>query len=118
MPRRDPRAFLADILAAADAINTMLHGIDFVAYAESIEKRSAVERQLLNIGEAMNHLRRLRPEWMARFTTPDRIVAFRNILAHGYYMVMPDVVFDIATNHVPALRAEVAALVEETRDAA
>ncbi len=110
MPRRDPQAFLADMIAAADAVAAMLSGTDFVAYAESLEKRSAVERQLMNAGEAMSQIRRLKPEWLGHFTTPERIIAFRNILVHGYYMILPDVVYDIATVHLPKLREEARSL--------
>lgn len=46
--------------------------------------RSAVERQLQIIGEALNGLSRLDPEAAARVPDLSQIVAFRNIVVHGY----------------------------------
>lgn len=114
MPSRDPRAFLADIIAAADAIASMTQGVDVAGYAANFEKRSAVERQLIIVGEAVLQIRRLRADWIQRLTAPERIIAFRNIMVHGYHHVLHDVVWDVVTHHLPTLRAEAQSLLTES----
>ena len=46
--------------------------------------RSAVERQFEIIGEALGQLARLDPAMAERITDFRRVIAFRNILVHGY----------------------------------
>lgn len=52
--RRDPKAYLWDVQEAADAIATFVKGIDESDYEANSLIRSAVERQLEIIGEALN----------------------------------------------------------------
>lgn len=49
--------------------------------------RSAVERQFEIVGEALNQLAKLAPDLAAQIPDLPRIVAFRNILIHGYAVV-------------------------------
>jgi uncharacterized protein with HEPN domain len=56
-------------------------------YARDALLRSAVERQLEIIGEALNQLSRVAPEIADRIPELRRIVAFRNLLIHGYAAV-------------------------------
>jgi uncharacterized protein with HEPN domain len=65
MPR-DPRAWLLDVLYAADAL-----------------LRSAVERQLEIIGEALRVAVQHRPVLATQITDVPAIIAFRNQLTHA-----------------------------------
>jgi uncharacterized protein with HEPN domain len=56
--RRDPRAYLWDMREAADAIASFVQGRIFEDYAGDLMLRSAVERQLAIIGEALSQLAR------------------------------------------------------------
>jgi hypothetical protein len=59
-------------------------GKTFADYDADPMLRSAVERQLMIVGEALNRLRRIEPELLASITDSRKIIAFRNILGHGY----------------------------------
>jgi len=115
MPR-SALAYLADVVDACDAIARFLIDVDYAAYRETELTRSAVERQLIVIGEAVNALSRLEPSLAARISHARRIVDFRNQLAHDYAAVNHAVVWAIATGEVQMLRAECDALLAE-RDA-
>jgi uncharacterized protein with HEPN domain len=70
------------------------------------------ERQFEIIGEALAQLARLGESLAARISEYRRIIAFRNILIHGYAQVDDRLVWDIVETRLPALRREVAALLE------
>ncbi len=82
--RRDPRAYLWDVREAADAIASFVLGRGFDDYSGDLMLRSAVERQLAIIGEALSQLARVERSLAARIPEVRRVIAFRNVLIHGY----------------------------------
>jgi len=107
---RDPRAYLYDILKAADAISGFIADADFDSYIENDLVRSAVERKLEIIGEAPSQLAKVDAELAAQVSRWRDIIAFRNIIAHGYASLDHSVVWRAHNESLPALRAEVANL--------
>lgn len=88
---------------AASAICRFVEGRTFEEYSADFVLRSAVERQFIIVGEALNQLRRTDSDTAA--TVPDlpQIVAFRNVLVHGYAVVRDATVWDVAKNGLPEL---------------
>ena len=62
----------------------MTAGRNFAEFDTDIMLRSAVERQIEIIGEALGTLARVDATIAARIPELRDIVAFRNILIHGY----------------------------------
>lgn len=75
--------------------------------------RSAVERQFLIIGEALNRLGRIDPATAAQIPDLRRIVAFRNVLVHGYAVIDDELVWEVATTRVVGLVRELERLLGE-----
>jgi uncharacterized protein with HEPN domain len=115
--QRDAVAFLQDVVDACDAIVSVLSGVEFDEYHATRLLRSAVEREFTIIGEAVAVLSRLDPPLFARLTHGRRIVDFRNQLTHAYLHVDDRIVWLIARDDVPVLRAECEALLAEVGDA-
>lgn len=67
--------------------------------------RSAVERQFEIIGEAFTGLRRVDPSLAATIPDLPRIVAFRNVLIHGYATVDSRLVWGIVEGKLAGLLA-------------
>ena len=57
----DSAKFLWDALRAVDAVSRMARGADFDKYRADEMLRSAIERQLEFVGEALSRLRRIDP---------------------------------------------------------
>jgi uncharacterized protein with HEPN domain len=108
--RLEVQKYLYDIKQAADLVLEFTEGRNFFDYETNAMLRSAVERQLEVIGEAVVQLARLDAGLAGRITEHRRIIAFRNILIHQYRQVDNRLVWDTVESKLPALRDEVAAL--------
>lgn len=75
--------------------------------------QSAIERQLEIAGDALGQLRKLNPVLFARVPEGQKVVAFRNVLAHGYASLDHDEVYRVATNDAPALLQALEGLLKE-----
>lgn len=67
------------------------------------------------IGEALNRLSREAPELAERIDDLPRIVAFRNILIHGYAVVDDRVVWDVVATRLESLDRALAVLAPDDR---
>jgi uncharacterized protein with HEPN domain len=83
----DPRAWLADIVAACDLLIEFTRGETFSDYAADPLLRSAVERQFEIAGEALRVALQHQPEFAVNITDAHAIIAFRNQLSHAYSAV-------------------------------
>jgi uncharacterized protein with HEPN domain len=90
--RRDARYYLWAALKAAEAVQTFVRGKTYEVFLEDDLVRSAVERQLQIIGEALSQLSKVDPQMAGSIVELGRIVAFRNILVHGYAAIEHDTV--------------------------
>ncbi len=103
--RRDPKSLLWDAREAANAIAVMTAGKTFEDFDADIVLRSAVERQFEIVGEALGQLARLDAKLAAKITDLRQIVAFRNILIHGYAVIDRARVWRAVQEDLPGLRA-------------
>ena len=110
---RDQRGYLWDVLGAAEAIIEFTRGLDQAAYAASAITHSAVERKFEIIGEALNLLNKADPQIAAKIPERFKIIAFRNLLAHGYVVVEHERVWDTAHNELLTLRMAVLGILAE-----
>lgn len=104
MPRDAP-ALAWDALQACLLLEEFTEGVGFAEYERSALLRSAVDRQLQIIGESLNRLAKADPELGSTIPDLPRIVAFRNILVHGYASVDNALVWQLLTDRLPALAA-------------
>ncbi len=104
-PRRDTRAYLWDIVEACDAVTRYIAGVDFARYSSDRQLRSAVEREVFIIGEAVNSIRKEEPLAVHVLGDVAGIIEVRNILGHVYFNVKHDKMWSVATKHVPRLSA-------------
>jgi uncharacterized protein with HEPN domain len=68
---------------------------------------AGVEREFEIIGEALNRLRLAAPEVAAGIPKLEQIIAFRNILVHGYRAIDDRIVWSVVQPDLPTLRAAV-----------
>jgi uncharacterized protein with HEPN domain len=98
---------------ATTRIREFVGGKTWDDYEADALLRSAVERQFEIIGEALNKLSQSEPAVSSKITDHRRIVAFRNILIHGYAAIDDRVVWDVVQRDLPVLEREVQALLDQ-----
>ena len=99
--------YLQDIM---DSINEMeSYFIDYPLQYEIFEKdflrRSAVERKVEIMGEAINRILKIDPD----FSLPNakEIINTRNRVIHGYDSVTPEFLWGLVIKHIPILKKDV-----------
>jgi uncharacterized protein with HEPN domain len=113
---RDPLLYLDDIAQAAAKIGRSVHGISLEAFRENDILFDSVLFNLQVIGEAAKKL----PDTM-KAAMPEvewsGAAQFRDIIAHHYFALDADIVWDVVCNRIPeindAARALLARLDEE-----
>ena len=110
--RLECRKLLEDIRQAGDLIVEFAADRSLDEYRANAMLRSAVERQFEIIGEALNRLSKADPDVASQIRYAPRMIAFRNVLIHGYDVVDDAVVWDIIHVHLPNLQLDVQRLMD------
>lgn len=105
--------WLQDIADACALIRRATQDKTLTVYEQDGVIRSAVERNFEIIGEALNRIRRSDPTTAARVPEHDNIIAFRNLLIHGYDVIDHARVWEVIQNDLPRLQEQVQKLLQE-----
>jgi len=115
MKKKSPK-WIEDIRVSASFILQASASKTFPDYQSDPLLRAAVERHFEIIGEAMNRLARYDPDVAARMGDYPRIIAFRNLLIHGYDLVDHGQVWKVVCEQVPLLLSQVESILQEIQD--
>ena len=110
----DAGKLLWDAQQAAERVARFTAEKFFTDYEADDYLRSAVERQFEIVSEALNQLSRLAPATAATIAELPRIVAFRNLLIHGYASVDNRIVWGVIEGSLHSLRASLSRLLAQT----
>ena len=102
----DPRKFLFDIIDACKKITEFTAALTFEQFTSNALVKSAVHMQFIIIGEALIRLRASGSTLYNSLPEADRIIAFRNVIAHSYDVIVDEIVWEILQKKVPVLLNE------------
>jgi len=108
--RIESKKYLYDIARAAKLALGFIAGKSFADYGADPMLRSAVERQLEIVGEALAQLARTDPAVAAQIGEYQRIIAFRNILIHGYAEIDHRIVWNVLELKLPLVLSQATGL--------
>ena len=110
--KRDPRAFLSDVIEAGQAILEAVDGISLDDYENSRLIRSSVEREFITIGEALKQLIHCDQTLLTEIEQSPQIISFRNKLTHEYSNISNQLVWGVIKTNLPMLVGQCNQLME------
>jgi uncharacterized protein with HEPN domain len=111
--RHEPAKYVHDMLSSCEFLSEFTKSRTMADYEKDRGFRSAVERELEIIGEALLQLDKLAPDVAERVTEKQKIIGFRHVLVHGYSTLKPIVVWNVVTEKLPSLKAELDTILAE-----
>ena len=111
--KRDPRAFLSDVIEAGQAIQQAVAGINLDDYRTTRLIRSSVEREFTIIAEALNQLSQRDEERFAQIDQAPQIISFRNKITYEYAIINDRLVWGVIQDNLPALLKQCAQLLND-----
>lgn len=98
--------YLEDIKISIDDIESFISDIKTsYQYQKDLKTKSAVERKLAIIGEALNKIKKI--DSSLNITNMIKIISLRYVLIHDYDLINSETIWQIVTKHLPLLKAEV-----------
>ncbi|MFN3942969.1 MAG: DUF86 domain-containing protein [Flavobacterium sp.] len=105
------QAWLLDIKVCIEEIDEFLGSKrDFIAYQKDKMKKKAIERNLEIIGEAVNRILKLYPDFS--LDNAKNIIGTRNRIIHSYDNISDEVIWTIITRELPLLKSQVEELIQ------
>lgn len=105
--RLEAAKYLYDAQHAAATLADFVAGRDFAEYQRNAMLRAAVERQFEIIGKALAQLGKREPSLLEKIDHCRQIIAFRNVLIHGYAEVDDALVWDIVQSRLKPLQLQI-----------
>ena len=105
-PKHRKAKLYFDIILSIELIEEFLGPlILFDEYSVDRKTRSAIERQLSIVGEAVKRIKDVDPNEPIKHR--DEIIGFRNILVHGYDIVNEKTIWLIIKDYLQPLKEEI-----------
>jgi len=108
--QRELSKLLHDIQEACNLVEEFSKDSTLEEYNSNAMLRSAIERQLMIIGEALNQTNQIDEEFIHSITDARRIINFRHVIVHGYASLENDTVWGIVESDVPRLHEEISGI--------
>jgi len=101
------KKYLYDIQEACRKLDAFTKRRSLDNYLADEMLRSAVERQFEIVGEALSRLHKVDANLAGGIPDFRRIIAFRNILIHGYATIRNDTVWGVVQTDLPVLSSHI-----------
>ena len=104
MQHHSPQKYLHDMLSSCEFLLEFTDKKTVDDYRDDRSFRSAVERELQIIGEALTQLDEARPDIAEQIPDYINIIGFRHVLVHGYDALNPITVWNVIETKLAPLR--------------
>jgi uncharacterized protein with HEPN domain len=109
---RNEGLYLEDVQAACERVNKFTRGMSFDEFIQDDRTYHATLRNLEIIGEAIKNI-----SGETKIKYPQvkwrKIAGFRDIVAHDYFGVSDEIVWDVIQNEIPLLTEQIQGIIED-----
>lgn len=109
---RDYKLYLKDIVEAIERIENSLQNVTKEDFEKDIDIQDVVLRRLEIIGEAVTNIPSKIKEKYPKIEWGE-IMGFRIVVAHTYFKVDMDIIWDIVENELPKLKKDIKDILKE-----
>jgi len=109
---RDEGLYLDDISSACELVSEFTRGMNFDDFIQDDRTYHATLRNLEIIGEAIKNIS---DETKIKFPQVKwrKIAGFRDIVAHDYFGVSDEIVWDVIQNEIPLLTKQIKKIIKD-----
>jgi uncharacterized protein with HEPN domain len=113
---RDSYVYIKDMIESIDKIFEYTQDISFEDFKNNSLIFDAVIRRLEIIGEAANQIKKSDSNFYNKYPQIEwrNIIDFRNILIHGYFGIIEDIVWNVIKNKLHKLHQNLKAIYENS----
>lgn len=106
--------YLTDIIDSINQIGLYAKGQDAASFLSNKEKQDAIIRRIEIIGEASS---KIPADTRSKYPQVQwaKMKGMRNIVAHDYFGVTPDLIWQVATVDIPALKPWIEQMINENQ---
>jgi uncharacterized protein with HEPN domain len=101
--QHDPLVCVEDAVMACEFILQFVQDMTAEDFYADSKTKAAVERKIEVIGEALNRIKVIDYNKLAKIDNWREIIGFRNVIAHGYDVVEDSIVWESIVNDIPLL---------------
>jgi uncharacterized protein with HEPN domain len=113
MQHHSPQKYLHDMLSSCEFLLEFTSGRTVDDYRQDRAFRSAVERELQIIGEALMQLDDVRPDIAGQIPNHLNIIGFRHVLVHGYDALNPATVWNVIEAKLVSLKDQLQKILKD-----
>lgn len=115
MQHRDKQKYLSDMRDRATFVVEVLGERSQEDLNSDRILRSAIERELSVLGEALYQLHQLDPQLAEKIDNWREIIRFRHVLVHGYSILKMDMIWDVAMDDLTPLIQQLDVLMADNK---
>ena len=113
---RDVKVYLEDMINSIDKIFEYTDNISFDEFKDNSMIFDAVVRRLEILGEAANQIKKYDINFYQKHSNIEwrEIIDFRNILIHGYFGIIEEIVWNVIKNRLKNLQDNLKVIYENS----
>lgn len=113
MLHHSPQKYIHDMLSSCEFLLVFTKDRTVDDYRDDRAFRSAVERELQIIGEALMQLDDIRPDIAEQIPDYLNIIGFRHVLVHGYDALNPATVWNVIETKLTPLKDQLQRILKD-----
>ncbi|MFC1842171.1 DUF86 domain-containing protein [Candidatus Dependentiae bacterium] len=116
MPKKQPELFFINILVSIDKIKRHTSNLSVEQFISSEAAFAITARELQEIGESIKKISKNSNLLENSNIEREKIIAFRNVVVHEYFKLIPEIIFDIVKEEIPKLEKKTLQAIKQQKD--